>query len=202
MEKRVITTVNENTHQKKVFMSEAETLGQLKADFAANGVEYEGFVLFEGNTGHSIDGNDNTLLPRDVTKINTTETTNNLMIFLCNDKKKIKSGADRKELYNKIVAFGLKDKCYAEFDKNYTNCSSKVLEALIKEWEDTHTANADVKNSNLIDAFIYLVTTLFKKDAITETEYSKLIDYLNGTTTKEVECPYSDDEIEAMLNRL
>ena len=48
MEARRITVVSTKNQTKKVIMSSAETLAELKADLRQNGIDYSGMTFYEG----------------------------------------------------------------------------------------------------------------------------------------------------------
>lgn len=50
METRKITIVSTKSQSKKVIMSSATTLAELKSDLRQNGIDYEGMSFFEGTS--------------------------------------------------------------------------------------------------------------------------------------------------------
>ena len=116
-------------------MSEAETLGALKADMRRAGINYDNMVFYEGRTRTELK-DDASVLPTNVpvaAKGTTPATTTNDLVFmLTTANKKIRSGAgDRPAAYAKIKQLGLQDACKAKYGKNFTQCSTSDLEALI-----------------------------------------------------------------------
>lgn len=89
METRKITIVSTKDQTKKVIMSSATTLAELKADLRANGIDYEGMTFFEGTSKVELKNNAS-VLPHDVPWKGTT--TNELVFMLTNTNKKIRSG--------------------------------------------------------------------------------------------------------------
>lgn len=125
METRKITVILESGNGNRVIETGAETLGELKRDLAANGIEYEGKVIREGlSRTELID--DNSLLPKDV--LFRGQTTNNLVFTLTTANKKIRSGAmTRKEAYEAVKKAGLEGAVKAEFGKNFTQVATDDL---------------------------------------------------------------------------
>ena len=137
MEARKILFVMSNSSSQKSIMSEAETLGALKADMRRAGINYDNMTFYEGRTRTELK-DDASVLPTNVpvaAKGTTPATTTNDLVFmLTTANKKIKSGAgDRPAAYAKIKQLGLQDACKAKYGKNFTQCSTYDLEALIAD---------------------------------------------------------------------
>lgn len=135
MEARKILFVMNNSSSQKSIMSEAETLGALKADMIRAGINYDNMTFYEGRTRTELK-DDASVLPTNVpvaAKGTTPATTTNDLVFmLTTANKKIRSGAgDRPAAYAKIKQLGLQDACKAKYGKNFTQCSTSDLEALI-----------------------------------------------------------------------
>lgn len=135
MEARKILFVMNNSSSQKSIMSEAETLGALKADMRRAGINYNNMTFYEGRTRTEL-MDDASVLPTNVpvaAKGTTPATTTNDLVFmLTTANKKIRSGAgDRPAAYAKIKQLGLQDACKAKYGKNFTQCSTSDLEALI-----------------------------------------------------------------------
>lgn len=130
METRKITIVSTKSQSKKVIMSSATTLAELKSDLRQNGIDYEGMSFFEGTSKVELK-NDASVLPHDVPWKGTV--TNELVFMLTNTNKKIRSGAmSRMEAYAEIKRMGLQDVCLKKFGKNFTMCKTADLIALIQ----------------------------------------------------------------------
>lgn len=130
METRKITIVSTKNQSKKVIMSSATTLAELKSDLRQNGIDYEGMTFFEGTSKVELK-NDASVLPHDVPWKGTV--TNELVFMLTNTNKKIRSGAmSRMEAYAEIKRLGLQDACHKKFGKNFTMCKTADLIALIQ----------------------------------------------------------------------
>lgn len=137
MEARKILFVMNNSSSQKSIMSEAETLGALKADMRRAGINYDNMTFYEGRTRTELK-DDASVLPTNVpvaAKGTTPATTTNDLVFmLTTANKKIRSGAgDRPASYAKIKQLGLQDACKAKYGKNFTQCSTSDLEALIAD---------------------------------------------------------------------
>lgn len=135
MEARKILFVMNNSSSQKSIISEAETLGALKADMRRAGINYDNMTFYEGRTRTELK-DDTSVLPTNVpvaAKGTTPATTTNDLVFmLTTANKKIRSGAgDRPAAYAKIKQLGLQDACKAKYGKNFTQCSTSDLEALI-----------------------------------------------------------------------
>lgn len=130
MEARKITIVSTKSQSKKVIMSSATTLAELKSDLRQNGIDYEGMSFFEGTSKVELK-NDASVLPHDVPWKGTV--TNELVFMLTNTNKKIRSGAmSRMEAYAEIKRMGLQDACLKKFGKNFTMCKTTDLIALVQ----------------------------------------------------------------------
>ena len=130
METRKITIVSTKSQSKKVIMSSATTLAELKSDLRQNGIDYEGMSFFEGTSKVELK-NDASVLPHDVPWKGTV--TNELVFMLTNTNKKIRSGAmSRMEAYAEIKRMGLQDACLKKFGKNFTMCKTSDLIALVQ----------------------------------------------------------------------
>lgn len=130
METRKITIVSTKSQSKKVIMSSATTLAELKSDLRQNGIDYEGMSFFEGTSKVELK-NDASVLPHDVPWKGTV--TNELVFMLTNTNKKIRSGAmSRMGAYAEIKRMGLQDACLKKFGKNFTMCKTTDLIALVQ----------------------------------------------------------------------
>lgn len=137
MEARKILFVMNNSSSQKSIMSEAETLGALKADMRRAGINYDNMTFYEGRTRTELK-DDASVLPTNVpvaAKGTTPATTTNDLVFmLTTANKKIRSGAgDRPAAYAKIKQLGLQYACKVKYGKNFTQCSTSDLEALIAD---------------------------------------------------------------------
>lgn len=139
MEARKILFVLSNSSNQKSIMSEAETLGALKADMRIAGINYDGMTFYEGRTRTELK-DDASVLPVNVPVpakgTNPATTTNDLVFMLTTANKKIKSGAlspERKNTLEEIKAKGLGAAVTAKFGKNATQCKTPDLLAFLAE---------------------------------------------------------------------
>ena len=229
METRKITIVSTKSQSKKVIMSSATTLAELKSDLRQNGIDYEGMSFFEGTSKVELK-NDASVLPHDVPWKGTV--TNELVFMLTNTNKKIRSGAmSRMEAYAEIKRMGLQDACLKKFGKNFTMCKTADLIALVqsnsaakpapkaeakKEETPVNTPVAPTSNGGeCVDtvaraAISKLVEILEENGTIEDYEKEEVLDILGGevavttATSEEYKpksaSPYSDDEIDDMFN--
>lgn len=139
MEARKILFVLSNSSNQKSIMSEAETLGALKADMRRAGINYDGMTFYEGRTRTELK-DDASVLPVNVPVpakgATPATTTNDLVFMLTTANKKIKSGAlspERKNTLEEIKAKGLGAAVTAKFGKNATQCKTPDLLAFLAE---------------------------------------------------------------------
>lgn len=139
MEARKILFILSNSSNQKSIMSEAETLGALKADMRRAGINYDGMTFYEGRTRTELK-DDASVLPVNVPVpakgTNPATTTNDLVFMLTTANKKIKSGAlspERKNTLEEIKAKGLGAAVTAKFGKNATQCKTPDLLAFLAE---------------------------------------------------------------------
>ena len=218
MEARKITIVSTKNQSKKVIMSSATTLAELKSDLRQNGIDYDGMTFFEGTSKVELK-NDASVLPHDVPYKGTI--TNELVFMLTNTNKKIRSGAmSRMEAYAEIKRLGLQDVCVKKFGKNFTMCKTADLIALVQSNSTTKPVPVATKaevpvssDSECVDtiaraAISKLVEILEDNGTIEDYEKEKVLNILGGAVEvapseeykpKSVS-PYSDDEIDDMFN--
>ena len=212
METRKITIVSTKSQSKKVIMSSATTLAELKSDLRQNGIDYEGMSFFEGTSKVELK-NDASVLPHDVPWKGTV--TNELVFMLTNTNKKIRSGAmSRMEAYAEIKRRGLQDACLKKFGKNFTMCKTADLIALVQSNGASKPAPvAPASNGGeCVDtvaraAISKLVEILEDNGTIEDYEKEKVLGILEGAVkvapSEEYKpkpaSPYSDDEINDMF---
>ena len=130
MENREILVANTKTQTRVKVTTNATTLGELKAAFDAQGIDYSGMTFTEGITKTQL-LDDSSPLPKDV--MYKGQPTNSLVILLTNTKKNIASGAgDRKVAYEIIKDRQLQDAVKETFGKNFTQVTTDQL------WEFIH----------------------------------------------------------------
>lgn len=216
MESRKITIVSTKNQTKKVIMSSATTLAELKADLRQNGIDYQDMTFFEGTSKVELK-TDNSILPHDVPWKGTT--TNELVFMLTNTNKKIKSGAmSRMEAYNTIKSMGLQDACFKKFGKNFTMCKTADLIALIEAHKDSEekvpatqsATTAATQHESYVDvaaraAITRMTEILVKNGQFNEYESEEVLSILGGALNVTLvedksESPYSDNEIDTMFD--
>lgn len=152
METRKITIANTRDQKKSVVMSAATTLGELKADLDAAGINYYDMDFIEALTKTQLRGDDS-VLPHDVPYNHTT--TNELVFLLTTPNRKIKSGMDRSEVYgiinNHPESDALKEAIKNHFGRNYTMVQTADLEDFLSAWEYDSDADSAEDNNTLED---------------------------------------------------
>ena len=205
MEARKITVIESSKQSKKVILSEATTLGELKADFIANGIDCTNMDFYEGISKTELKS-DSSILPTNVPYKGTT--TNELVFMLTTTNKKIASGAlSRKGLYEVIKNNNLKDSVKEKIGKPYTNCSTDELKEVVADYITENAVNSAseiTENapksktaftfSSLCDAIETLKAIIQGLEALSESK--------KCATTKEDECPYTEEELAEMFNNI
>lgn len=128
---REILIANTKTQKRSKVTTSATTLGELKADLRAAGIDYSGMTFTEGISKTQL-LDDATQLPQNV--MYKGQPTNNLVILLTNTKKNIASGAmSRKEVYQAIKDNNLQEAVKEEFGRNFTQVSTSDLLVFIAQ---------------------------------------------------------------------
>lgn len=127
MEARKITVLTSTN--RVVLMSSAETLGELKVDMSAQGINCVDKVFMEGLT-HTEFSRDDAVLPKDVKYHD--EVTNELVFMVTEPNQKIKSGisAERQYLYDKIKILNMETIVKNLTGYNYQNLSTAKLKEI------------------------------------------------------------------------
>lgn len=141
---REILIANTKTQKRSKVTTSATTLGELKADLRAAGIDYSGMTFTEGISKTQL-LNDATQLPQNV--MYKGQPTNNLVILLTNTKKNIASGAmSRKEVYQAIKDNNLQEAVKEEFGRNFTQVpTSDLLVFLAQDGNAEATETLDDK---------------------------------------------------------
>lgn len=225
MEPRKITVVETKRQRKSVIMSAATTLEELKRDFRANNIDYDGMSFYEGLSKTELK-TDSSLLPHDIDYKG--QVTNELVFMLTNTNKKIKSGnMTRAEVYSHIKNMGLQDACIKKFGKNFTQCSTANLIALIENNTDKSSTSKEIASKKekvstvvkttkdnkstqefadikLRKAVKKLVDILYDNDTLNCYEENEILEILEDTNSstdsqKKIDSSYSDDDIDSMF---
>ena len=225
METRKVTIINSKTQSQKVIEnSTATTLGELKSEMRAAGIDYDGMTFYEGHLRAELK-DDASPLPTNIPYRGTT--VNDLVFMLTTPEKKVKSGAmSRAEAYAKVKELGLQDECKKKFGKNFTQCSTDNLVSLVEsatkkvakankketpapavvepatekavmpDAEVTNTCNCDCGGVRM--ALQALADALYSNDVIEQETYNGVVALLNG---KEYVAPkkMSQSEIDDMF---
>lgn len=216
METRKVTIINSKTQSQKVIEnSTATTLGELKDEMRAAGIDYDGMTFYEGHMRAELK-DDAAPLPTNIPYKGTT--VNDLIFMLTTPEKKVKSGAmSRAEAYAEIKRLGLQDVCKYRYGKNFTQCSTDNLIAVINEAHETAatTEVSTVEESVVMPysetpascgcdcdgvkrALQALADALYNNDVIEQETYNGVSALLNG---KEYKAPkkMSQSEINEMF---
>ena len=188
---REILIANTKTQKRSKVTTSATTLGELKADLRAAGIDYNGMTFTEGISKTQL-LNDATQLPQNV--MYKGQPTNNLVILLTNTKKNIASGAmSRKEVYQAIKDNNLQDAVKEEFGRNFTQVpTSDLLVFLAQDGnaEVTETLDdkpTDTENNDIIPPEV-------KEEETPDTEDKDLPDYVDDIIT--------DTRVDSTVNSL
>lgn len=142
---REILIANTKTQKRSKITTSATTLGELKTDLRAAGIDFSGMTFTEGISKTQL-LSDDTQLPQNV--MYKGQPTNNLVILLTNTKKNIASGVlSRKEAYNLIKQNSLENAVKIEFGRNFTQVPTldliKFIGANVKKSEAPKTDNIE-----------------------------------------------------------
>lgn len=186
MEARKVIIVNNKTQSQKTIMSNATTLGELKAEARAAGINIEDMTWYEGHMRAELK-DDAAPLPATV-MWKGTETTD-LTFLLTQPEKKVKSGVmSRAEAYAEIKAKNLQKACVDKYGKNFTQCSTNDLFILIEENQSHQPAHEcprakmfkEEPKGNLSEAFKALVNVLYQSDYLEVEDYEDIMSELEG----------------------
>lgn len=219
--RKVIIIDNKNQSQKVIANSTATTLGELKREMRERGISYEGNTFYCGQMRAELK-DDAAPLPETV--MYRGQEVRDLTFMLTAPEKKIKSGVmSRPEAYAKIKELGLQDECKKSFGKNFTQCGTADLKALIAKYSSSPAPKAEVpveelevapevpakaeapsydacpEVSNATKALKVLLEDLYGSDTIEEETYDKCMAILEGKKVQKSE-KMSKKEIDEMFN--
>lgn len=188
---REILIANTKTQKRSKVTTSATTLGELKADLRAAGIDYNGMTFTEGISKTQL-LDDATQLPQNV--MYKGQPTNNLVILLTNTKKNIASGTmSRKEVYQAIKDNNLQDAVKEEFGRNFTQVpTSDLLVFLAQDGNAEVTETLDDKPTDTENNDI--ITPEVKEEEIPDTEDEDLPDYVDDIIT--------DTRVDSTVNSL
>lgn len=218
MEARKITVVSTITQRTYVFMSEAETLGQLKNDLDREGIAYDDMTFYEGVSKSTLE-DDASILPTNIPYRG--GRTNELSFLLTRIKEKTNSGMDRNSLYNFIKNNECQEDIKKKFGRNYTNCTTRELEDFYKNFirKPLESEEENIQDDNSIsqDSILYIhqglaiiksaIRDLFKDlygdDLITLSEKNRMISKLDTSkdikNSEKLESSFSQKELDEMF---
>lgn len=178
---REILIANTKTQKRSKITTSATTLGELKADLRAAGIDYSNMTFTEGISKTQL-LNDATQLPQNV--MYKGQPTNNLVILLTNTKKNISSGTmTRKEAYQAIKDNNLQDAVKKKFGRNFTQVpTSDLLVFLAQEGNAKATETLDDKPVNTEDKGI-MDPEFEEEKETTDTDDENLPDYIEDIIT-------------------
>lgn len=218
MNSRKITIVDSKLQKRSTIMSEAETLGELKRDLTANGINYSGKTFMEGLSRSELK-EDASILPHDIQRPDGS-VTNELVFMLTEPEKKIKSGATltRQECYAKVKELGLQAAVQSRFGKNFTQCSTDDLNSFlaVRAGKASKTAKPAPKaakaapaaapkkevkasDSEVVKNATAFTNKLLEAGAISPQNGQALKDILAGKAVSEIHSDFTDAEIRAMF---
>lgn len=188
---REILIANTKTQKRSKVTTSATTLGELKADLRAAGIDYNGMTFTEGISKTQL-LNDATQLPQNV--MYKGQPTNNLVILLTNTKKNIASGAmSRKEVYQAIKDNNLQDAVKEEFGRNFTQVpTSDLLVFLAQDGNAEVTETLDDKPTDTENNDI--IASEVEEKETSDTEDEDLPDYVDDIIT--------DTRVDSTVNSL
>lgn len=188
---REILIANTKTQKRSKVTTSATTLGELKADLRAAGIDYNGMTFTEGISKTQL-LDDATQLPQNV--MYKGQPTNNLVILLTNTKKNIASGTmSRKEVYQAIKDNNLQDAVKEEFGRNFTQVpTSDLLVFLAQDGNAEVTETLDDKPTDTENNDI--ITPEVKEEETPDTEDKDLPDYVDDIIT--------DTRVDSTVNSL
>lgn len=177
---REILIANTKTQKRSKVTTSATTLGELKADLRAAGIDYNGMTFTEGISKTQL-LDDATQLPQNV--MYKGQPTNNLVILLTNTKKNITSGTmSRKEVYQAIKDNNLQEAVKEEFGRNFTQVpTSDLLVFLAQDGNAEVTETLDDKPVDTEDKGI--IDPEFEEEETTDTKDENLPDYVSNIIT-------------------
>lgn len=188
---REILIANTKTQKRSKVTTSATTLGELKADLRAAGIDYNGMTFTEGISKTQL-LDDATQLPQNV--MYKGQSTNNLVILLTNTKKNISSGTmTRKEAYQAIKDNNLQEAVKEEFGRNFTQVpTSDLLVFLAQDGNAEVTETLDDKPTDTENNDI--IASEVEEKETPDTEDEDIPDYVDDIIT--------DTRVDSTVNSL
>ena len=211
MAQREIKVIANSQNRNEIYMSDANTVGELKAELANKGYELEGMDLKEGKT--RIDLRDD-LSPLPTDFMYRGEQTSDLVVMITPVNTNIKSGAYRDDLYDEVRNFNLQSEFYTRYGKNFTNATNAELQEVVDYY---HYNNSAMTRSEIKELVKTEVNTQLE-GRTEKSEYSlnslglcvlKIVDVLEPIVGKDIAKkwrrairkdyePYSEEELAEM----
>lgn len=207
---RKVTFIDSKSQSQKVINnSTATTLGELKAEMRAAGIDYTDMSFYEGHIRAEL-LDDNSILPTDIPYKG--QVVNDLVFMLSTTNKKIKSGVDRAEVYQMIKGMNLQDVVKSIFNRNYTQVPTDDLLKLISRYTPNNAATEETSEvkaaitcterfNHIEQALKDIIDILYDEGIIDDDEYTgmtDLFDYegLNNAEDQKM----TPQEIDEMFN--
>ena len=211
---RKITIFSTVNHAKKTIESEATTVGELRQQLRAEGVDLTDMDMLEGVSHTKLEANEQ-ILPHDIPYKG--RVTNDLVIMLTKVNRKISNGVySRSELYNLIKQYGLGTSIKEHTGAHYTNVSTDTLNEIVGNYEeelkrekeeDDESQECPECGEAVKIMILGEIRTLLKAiqkvvDDLAE-DFADDSDSVKKDTaednSKKVDSPFSDDEINEMF---
>ena len=184
---RRVTIINTKSQSQTVIPdSKATTLGELKAEMREKGIDYEGMTFYEGHMRAEL-MDDASFLPSNI--VYKGQVVRDLCFMLTTPNKKIGSGImSREKAYEAIWDLGLQNEIKLRFGKNFTQCSTANLEAVIEEFKskeskekkDSDKGESEVGLARVRAALTSLINALYADDVINQKLHDELFAILKG----------------------
>ena len=222
MENRTILIANTKTQQRHEIQTNATTLGELKAQMVAQGIDFSGMTFTEGLSKTQL-MSDASLLPTNV--MFKGAPTNNLVMLLTNTQKNIASGAGtRKEAYEALQQLGdrAKEDIKNIYGRNFTQVSTDKLWEYIDDYtcdeedefddedeleEEDATEKESTPSSShpcLVEWFYMGLKSMLRKNMLYTDDLEAITDLLTELIAREKETRFevSDEDINKMIANL
>lgn len=207
---RKVTFIDSKSQSQKVINnSEATTLGELKAEMTAAGIDYTDMSFYEGHIRAEL-LDDSSILPTNIPYKG--QVVNDLVFMLSTTNKKIKSGISRTEVYEKIKTLNLQEEVKNIFNRNYTQVPTDDLLSLIARHSMQAAAVQEIPEvtimtcaerfARLENAFMELVGLLTDYDVIDEEDNDMFAETFNFEVKQENQkmTPQEIDEMFSFMN--
>lgn len=130
---REIQVIANSQNRNETYMSNAETLGELKAELIEKGYQVDEMDIKEGKSRTDLRDE---LTPLPSNFMYKGVETSDLVIMITPRNTKIKSGMlTRQELYAKVKEYGLQDTIKNEYGKNFTQVGNQELACAVEKHE-------------------------------------------------------------------